>query len=230
MVLDAGKSPSLSIRVQAIQAGYETTEIFEVRVIENGILPPPEDPIKWKEKWEQEMAKLSALRQEIEDTNKSILEVDETLTRQTEVIEDLENQITEIKEAKLACDTEHAQVREEIESKKAGLEQIRKENQRAENRISSLEDDLGRWITKDSELSEQITQKRTELSGLEDKLRIPYLKGWHYTEEKGWLWTDPEFYPMIYSDTQGIWLEYAAGTSYPWQYYDHYSEQWQEWK
>jgi uncharacterized coiled-coil protein SlyX len=176
------------------------------------------------------MAKLSALRQEIEDTNKSLLEVDETLTRQTEEIHNLESQITEIKEAKLACDTECAQVRKEIESKKAGLEQIQKENQRAENRISGLEDDLSKWITKDSELSEQITQKRTELSGLEDKLRIPYLKGWHYTEEKGWLWTDPEFYPMVYSDTQGIWLEYAQGTSYPWQYYDHYSEQWQEWK
>ena len=230
MVLDAGKSPSLSIRVQASQAGYETTEIFEVRVIENGILPPPEDPTKWKEKWEQEMAKLSTIRQEIEDTNKSVLEVDEALTRQTEEIRNLESQITEIEEAKLACDTECAQVREEIESKKAGLEQIRMENQRAENRISGLEDDLGKWITKDSELSVQITQKRTELSGLEDKLRIPYLKGWHYTEEKGWLWTDLEFYPMVYSDTQGIWLEYAQGTSYPWQYYDHYSEQWQEWK
>ena len=230
MILDAEKSPSLSIRVQASQAGYETTGIFEIRVNENEILPPPEDPTKWKKKWEEEMAKLSAIRQEIEDTNKSILEVDETLTRQTEEIRNLESQITEIEEAKLACDTECAQVREENESKKAGLEQIRMENQRAENRISGLEDDLGKWITMDSELSEQITQKRTELTGLEEKLRIPYLRGWHYTAEQGWLWTDFEFYPMVYSDTQGIWLEYAQGSSDPWQYYDHYSQQWQEWK
>ena len=42
---------------------------------------------------------------------------------------------------------------------------------------------------KDSELAEQLRKKRTS-EGANEKLRIPHLKGWHYTEEKGWFWTD----------------------------------------
>ena len=226
-VLDHSQSPVLSIRVQATQDGVSLSKAFEISVIQNELPPPP--PSEWKKKWEEEVAKLDALRQRIEDTNQSILEVEETLVRQSNRKEELEEDIAKIDEETKACEAECAKVELEINEKEKRLDEIRAQNQELAERVEALKDQRNDLQEKDSELAEQVTEKENEAKELNDKLRIPHLKGWHYTEEKGWLWTDVGFYPMMYSNQEEAWLEYSQGSSFPWKYFNHYTEEWQEW-
>ena len=226
-VLDHSQSPVLSIRVQATQDGVSLSKAFEISVIQNELPPPP--PSEWKKKWEEEVAKLDALRQRIEDTNQSILEVEETLVRQSNRKEELEEDIAKIDEETKACEAECAKVELEINEKEKRLDEIRAQNQELAERVEALKDQRNDLQEKDSELAEQVTEKENEAKELNEKLRIPHLKGWHYTEEKGWLWTDVGFYPMMYSNQEEAWLEYSQGSSFPWKYFNHYTEEWQEW-
>ena len=81
----------------------------------------------------------------------------------------------------------------EINEKEKRLEEIRAQNQELAERVESLKDQRNDLQEKDSELAEQVTEKENEAKEINEKLRIPHLKGWHYTEEKGWLWTDVRF-------------------------------------
>ena len=56
------------------------------------------------------------------------------------------------------------------------------------------------------------------------------LKGWHYTADKGWLWTDLVYYPIVYSNAGDAWIHYDQGTSNPWHYYNYSTQEWFEWE
>ena len=125
--------------------------------------------------------------QRIEDTNQSILEVEETLAVNPIEKKNWEEDIAKIDEETKACEAESAKVELEINEKEKRLDEIRAQNQELAERVEALKDQRNDLQEKDSELAEQVTEKENEAKELNDKLRIPHLKGWHYTEEKGWL-------------------------------------------
>ena len=78
-------------------------------------------------------------------------------------------------------------------------------------------------------LEGEIAQLTEDLAEAERKMLIPHTPGWHFIDGKGWLWTHPDYYPLIYSEQNAGWLYYELGTQGPWLYYDYNSEAWQEW-
>ena len=78
-------------------------------------------------------------------------------------------------------------------------------------------------------LDQKVREKREEATTLVAKLKVPYLKGWHYTADKGWLWTDLDYYPIVYSNAEDAWIHYDQGTSNPWHYYNYSTQEWFEW-
>jgi hypothetical protein len=79
-------------------------------------------------------------------------------------------------------------------------------------------------------ISYQNHQLLAQVEQMDAKASVPHIKGWHYTEDRGWLWTDHENYPLIYQDRTKSWAFYDRGTSSPWWYYDLGSSEWTEWE
>jgi hypothetical protein len=59
--------------------------------------------------------------------------------------------------------------------------------------------------------------------------RVPHTKGWYYLEDRGWMWTAPSVFPMIFSTERGGWLYYEVGTHAPWIVYDYQQQTWEKW-
>ncbi len=59
--------------------------------------------------------------------------------------------------------------------------------------------------------------------------RVPHTNGWHFLENRGWLWTAPSVFPMIFSTERGGWLYYEVGTHAPWILYDYQRQAWETW-
>lgn len=81
-----------------------------------------------------------------------------------------------------------------------------------------------------------VTEGESDMSSLElevervsSKLKVPHLPYWHYLDGKGWLWTDPESYPFVYSHERENWVYYNQGTKSPWQFFDYRSDSWEDW-
>tara|TARA_B100000212_G_scaffold259177_1_gene199147 strand:- start:1933 stop:2613 length:681 start_codon:yes stop_codon:yes gene_type:complete len=91
-------------------------------------------------------------------------------------------------------------------------------------------------ITKINRYAAKVTQGESDLSslvleadGVLENLKVPHLPYWHYLDGKGWLWTDPESYPFVYSYDRENWVYYNQGTHSPWQFFDYRSDSWEEW-
>ena len=78
-------------------------------------------------------------------------------------------------------------------------------------------------------MEDEIAQIKEDLAEAERKALVPHTPDWHYIDGKGWLWTSPDYFSLIYSEQVGGWFYYEPGTHGPWLYYDYNSEAWQEW-
>jgi hypothetical protein len=58
--------------------------------------------------------------------------------------------------------------------------------------------------------------------------RTPFVNGWIYDPEQGWLYTDCETYPLVYSHSTASWHYYALGTC-PRLFYNYSTEEWENW-
>ena len=36
--------------------------------------------------------------------------------------------------------------------------------------------------------------------------RNTHINGWYFIKDKGWLWTDVNYYPIVYSNAQDSWI------------------------
>lgn len=74
--------------------------------------------------------------------------------------------------------------------------------------------------------------RRARLEDIESSTvgsRVPHTKGWYYLEDRGWMWTAPSIFPMIFSTERGGWLYYEVGTHAPWIIYDYQQQAWEKW-
>ena len=119
---------------------------------------------------------------------------------------------------------------EKIEAEQLALQKIEEEEKRLDLEIQEIEA-VNQNLTYEIQNTEFGNEKLlAEISKVENKLGTPHIKGWHYTDDRGWIWTDEENYPMIYSNRSESWMIYDLGTSNPWWYFDFTSSEWTEWK
>jgi hypothetical protein len=229
---------TLSIRVRAYWgpsaiglATPYTDDIFEISILANPVIPPPPPPPfdPWKKKWEEATLLLAQLEDQVEEKNATLLiktnlfeEKQREKSTLCDRIEDLNHSISE-------AHKHNQTVEKSLADKEIELAQARKQaeclvldiaNSDARNRELDVQ-----WEKINSLLSEA----NHELVTLEEKADVPHLRGWHYTLDQGWLWTDHGYYPLVYSYDRDAWLEYDQGTSDPWHYFDHSSKTWFEW-
>ena len=182
-------------------------------------------------------SELEKVKQRIAELEAKIHISDEAITSLSTEKEDLEYQVEELiakesleKENLYACQQENENLLVQIDLEK---EALRKSQAIEDDLLIQLEESEEIYANLQAEMqniSYQNHQLLAQVEQMDAKASVPHIKGWHYTVEKGWLWTDHENYPLVYQAKSESWSFYDRGTSNPWWYYDLGSSEWTEWK
>ena len=93
----------------------------------------------------------------------------------------------------------------------------------------NLRTQLSNAETTASACSMELAQVKQQLEQCQAQAQAPFLTEWIYSPEQGWLYTNAEFFPFIYSESQGDWLLYEIGSSSPRNFFNYKDNQWQSW-
>jgi hypothetical protein len=96
-------------------------------------------------------------------------------------------------------------------------------------KIYGLNGQIGASEKQFIDLENDKSKLEEDLPEAERKGSVQHTPGWHFIDGKGWLWTSPDYYPLVYSEQVDGWMYYESGSQTPWLYYDYNSETWQEW-
>jgi FtsZ-binding cell division protein ZapB len=110
----------------------------------------------------------------------------------------------------------------EIDSLNGQVSSLTQENQELSGQISNLRED-------NQNLQYEVTLKTQENEQILRIAQTPFVNGWVYDDEQGWLFTDADHYPLIYSDATSSWHYYEMGSSEPRMFYSFSSEIWEAW-
>jgi FtsZ-binding cell division protein ZapB len=153
----------------------------------------------------------------------------ETVRVQTLTIEVLEDENAalgvEVSELQASNETLLSQVETmtvEIDSLNGQVASLTQENQALSGQITNLHED-------NQNLQYEVTLKTQENEQILRVAQTPFVNGWVYDDEQGWLFTDADHYPLIYSDATTSWHYYEMGSSEPRMFYSFSSEIWEAW-
>ena len=110
----------------------------------------------------------------------------------------------------------------EIDSLNGQVSSLTQENQELSGQISNLRED-------NQNLQCEVTIKTLENEQILTIAQTPFVNGWVYDDEQGWLFTDADHYPLIFSDATNSWHYYEMGSSEPRMFYSFSSEIWEAW-
>jgi hypothetical protein len=190
------------------------------------ILPPDFTPPghgnDYKKMWETVLAEIAVLEKTLVDKNATIVNLDKQILGQTAELASRKKSLVDVGKRLAECLAECESLKLSLKSKQAELK-ARKES------VGQLTAKLEKSQDGIEVLEGEIAQLNEDLAEAERKMLVPHTPGWHFIDGKGWLWTHPDYYPLIYSEQNAGWLYYELGTQGPWLYYDYNSEVWQEW-
>jgi hypothetical protein len=134
------------------------------------------------------------------------------------------------KDKKLAhCEKEMAAKNQEIETlqgKVIGLEKLvaslDTNNKELKEQIQNLRED-------NQNLNYEITVTNEHLEKAIQVAETPFISGWVYDPERGWLFTDADRFPLIYTHKDQTWHYYELGSSKPRYFFNYKSQEWVAW-
>jgi hypothetical protein len=134
------------------------------------------------------------------------------------------------KDKKLAhCEKEMAAKNQEIETlqgKVSGLEKqvtsLETNNEELKGQIQNLRED-------NQNLNYEITVTNEHLEKAIQVAETPFINGWVYDPERGWLFTDADRFPLIYTHKDQTWHYYELGSSKPRYFFNYKSQEWVAW-
>jgi hypothetical protein len=158
---------------------------------------------------------IEALKKQLEAKDKELDKNKQELLKKSAEIEDISNKNTELKENIMKLD-------EKIENLDTELIDTKKENQNLTNQVSNLRQE-------NQNISFELN---TSNENLKEAIRVaetPFINGWVYDAVRGWMFTDAEHYPLIYTHNDQSWNFYELGSSSPRYFYSFATEKWEAW-
>ena len=96
-------------------------------------------------------------------------------------------------------------------------------------RVNDLEQQLENARQDIANVSHTLKETEEYLQQAIDVARTPFINGWVYDHERGWLFTDADHYPLVYSHSTQSWYYYELGSTNPRFFYSFADEQWEAW-
>ena len=98
----------------------------------------------------------------------------------------------------------------------------------AENQ--SLKDQLSVALQSSEACSTEVVELRKQLEQCKTLSNAPYVSGWVFTREKGWIYTSPEVFPFVFLESSSTWYLYQLGSAAPRQFFNYQTQEWEEWE
>ena len=77
-------------------------------------------------------------------------------------------------------------------------------------------------------LNHDLEVKTEELEQSVEMAQVPFINGWVYDNDRGWMFTDADHYPMIYTHKDDTWHYFELGSN-PRFFFNFTSQQWEAW-
>ena len=137
-------------------------------------------------------------------------------------LDQLQNEIKTLKESINSFEnviTSHENLIEELKSEN---QQLRQYNQEYADQNSQLLEQRGVFV-------KQIEFQKQNTVEAERKANTPFIQDWVYCPEHGWLFVDPQNFPIIFKNSTKSWHFYKLGSSNPRIFYNFTAHKWEEW-
>jgi len=125
--------------------------------------------------------------------------------------------------------SENAKLQGEVKSlngKVTGLETevaaLKTDNEGLKGQIQNLRED-------NQNISYELTVTNEHLEEAIQVAETPFINGWVYDPVRGWLFTDAEHFPLVYTHNDQSWNYYELGSSEPRYFYNYTSQDWVAW-
>ena len=139
--------------------------------------------------------------------------------------------------------TELNEANEEISQKDETIAELQSTNQELADENEDLRGELAEEVEKNDVLTTQIVNlthdnnnlkydlevKTEHLEQAVEMAQVPFINGWVYDNDRGWMFTDADHYPMIYTHKDDTWHFFELGSSDPRYFFNFKSQQWEAW-
>jgi hypothetical protein len=105
-----------------------------------------------------------------------------------------------------------------------------------ENQVASLQNDnegLKQQVQNLREDNQNFSYELTVANEhLEEAIKVaetPFINGWVYDPTRGWIFTDAEHFPLVYTHHDQSWNYYELGSSEPRYFYNYTNQEWVAW-
>jgi len=107
-----------------------------------------------------------------------------------------------------ALETEVVALKTDNEGLKGQIQNLREDNQNIRYELTSTTEHLEEAI--------QVAE-------------TPFINGWVYDPARGWIFTDAEHFPLVYTHNDQTWHYYELGSSKPRYFFNYKSQEWVAW-
>ena len=109
-----------------------------------------------------------------------------------------------------------------VETQKETIAKLNAENAGLKQQLSNSREEV-------VNVSYELSETKEQLQAAIDVARTPFVNGWIYDPEQGWLFTDADHYPLVYSHSTESWHYYELGTAAPRFFYSYKTQEWEAW-
>ena len=109
-----------------------------------------------------------------------------------------------------------------VEEQKKTIANLKTENAGLKQQLSNSRKEV-------VNVSYELTETKEQLQAAIDVARTPFVNGWVYDPQQGWLFTDADHYPLVYSHSTESWHYYELGTADPRFFYSYKTQEWEAW-
>ena len=163
------------------------------------------------------------------DYLETIAQKSEELRKQANELQKANEEIAENKKEISLLSSENVQLQGEVKSlngKVTGLEQkvvsLKTDNEGLKDQIQNLREE-------NQNVSYELTVTNEHLEKAIQVAETPFINGWVYDPAKGWLFTDSNHFPLVYTHKDQSWNYYELGSSQPRYFFNYKSQEWVAW-
>jgi cell division protein FtsB len=130
-------------------------------------------------------------------------------------------EIQNLQEDNLVLSNDKANLTDQIETLNAEVTDLKGKNESLTAQINNLQfehDSLSHdleTVTKQAEEAVQMAQ-------------VPFINGWVYDNDHGWIFTNADHYPLVYTHKTDTWHYFELGSN-PRYFFNFKSQQWESW-
>ena len=148
------------------------------------------------------------------------------------------------KDKKLAhCEMEMAAKNKQIGSLTSENAKLQGEVKSLSGKVTGLEKQVASLTTDNEGLKGQVKNLREENQNVSYELTVtnehlekaihaaetPFINGWVYDPGLGWLFTDADHFPLVYTHKDETWHYYELGSSNPRYFFNYKTQEWVAW-